>query len=67
MAAALERGMSLSDFESMEIGAIVDFITTYNNLRHVDDDSDDENPGQNKKDKAIIRRATQEDWDAFSS
>lgn len=64
MTAAFERGMSSSDFEEMEIGAIVDYIVTYNNLRF---DDNGETRSDEKSDKPVIRRATQDDWNAFSS
>ena len=35
---AVSRGLSLQDFDNMEIGEIVDFCITYNNLNYGDDD-----------------------------
>lgn len=62
MTAAFERGMTSSDFEEMEIGAIVDYIITYNNLHF-----SGEEQSNNNSNKPVIRKATQEDWDRFSS
>ena len=57
MAAALQRGLSLSDFEDMDIGGIVDYVVTYNNAYFTDED----NSNTNKS----VRKATQEDFDNF--
>lgn len=53
MVRALERGLSLSDFEVMTIGMIIDYIITYNNLNI------------NEDEKNEVREATQADFDAF--
>jgi len=53
MVRALERGLTLSDFEIMTVGMIVGYITTYNNL-NLSDGKEDE-----------VRQATQADFDAF--
>ena len=52
MLRALERGLSLSDFDYMTVGMIIDFIVTYNNDRIED---------QEEK----SRQATQDDFDRF--
>ena len=52
MLRALERGLSLSDFDYMTVGMIIDFIVTYNNERIED---------QEEK----SRQATQDDFDRF--
>ena len=57
MAAALQRGLSLSDFEDMDIGGIVDYVVTYNNAYFTDED----NSNTNKS----VRKATQKDFDNF--
>lgn len=54
MVRAIERGLSLVDFENMTVGMILDYIITYNNLNIKADDEEDE-----------IREATQEDFDKF--
>lgn len=51
MAGAISRGLSLSDFNDLTIGQIVDYCITYN-------ESD-----QNQEEKVI--KATQEDYDNF--
>jgi hypothetical protein len=56
MVKALERGLSLSDFEHLTVGFIVGYIATYNNLY---DETEEE-----KADRAE-REATQSDYDAF--
>ena len=52
MLRALERGLSLSDFDYMTVGMIIDFIVTYNNERIEDQE---EEP----------RQASQDDFDRF--
>lgn len=54
MVRALERGLTLSDFEIMTVGMIVGYITTYNNLNLSDEEKEDE-----------VRMATQGDFDKF--
>jgi len=54
MIRALERGLSLRDFEDMTPGMIVDYIITYNNDRLDQEDMEDE-----------YRPATQADYDRF--
>ena len=62
---ALDRGLTLSDFKMMTVGGIIDYIITYNNLHFSSEDS--KNLGSSKdSNNAVIRRATQEDWDQFS-
>ena len=56
MLRAIERGLTLRDFEELTLGMIIGFITTYNNER-LDSDGDD------KKD--TVRRAGQADFDKF--
>lgn len=56
MAAALQRGLSLNDFNDMSIGALVDYVITYNNAYTTNEDG---------KSKGIVRKATQEDIDNF--
>jgi hypothetical protein len=52
---ALERGLTLRDFEDLTFGMILGFITTYNN-EHLDDDDEKEE---------VIREANQADFDLF--
>lgn len=54
MLRAIERGLTLSDFEVMTPGMIIGFIITYNNFKL--DDEDDEND---------VRTASQKDFDNF--
>ena len=54
MLRALERGLTLRDFEHLTLGMIIGFITTYNN----------EQLGDDKK-EADARPATQADFDSF--
>lgn len=54
MVRALERGLTLSDFENLTVGMIVDYLTTYNNLNLSEEEKQDE-----------VRMATQADFDAF--
>lgn len=50
MLRAIERGLSLNDFNELTVGMILGYITTYNN----------ENNQENN-----IRMANQNDYDAF--
>ena len=52
MLRALERGLSLSDFDYMTVGMIIDFIVAYNNERIEDQEEES-------------RQATQDDFDRF--
>jgi len=52
MVRAIERGLSLCDFENMTIGMILDYIATYNNLN-------------SSEEKEEIREASQSDFDAW--
>jgi len=54
MLRALERGLTLRDFEHLTLGMIIGFITTYNNERL----------GEDEKEESV-RKATQEDFDCF--
>lgn len=54
MVRALERGLTLRDFEDLTVGMIIDYIITYNNLNVNEDEEEDE-----------VREATQADFDAF--
>lgn len=47
---ALERGISLSDFENLTIGMIMDILITFNNENYIDED---------------IRDASQQDFDSW--
>ena len=55
MLRALERGLTLRDFEDLTLGMILDFIITYNNEKL---DSKDEGEDE-------VRIATQADFDRF--
>ena len=52
MAGAIARGLSLSDFEKMTIGQVVDYVITYNEIHEEKQESGD-------------RKATQQDFDNF--
>lgn len=54
MLRALERGLTLSDFENMTVGMIMDFVITYNNWK-LDDGEEHEG----------ITVASQADFDSF--
>ena len=49
---AIERGLSLRDFDNMTVGMIIDLIITYNNLNNKDDEEE-------------VREANQNDFDNF--
>ena len=53
------RGLPLSAFDDMEVGAIADFVITCNNAQSGD-------PKEGKKKNNGVRRATQADWDKFA-
>ena len=55
MAAALQRGLTLNDFKELNVGAIVDYVITYNNTYA---ESEYENSDDSKK-------ATQQDFNNF--
>ena len=54
MLGALERGLSLRDFEHLTPGMLLDYIITYNNERLNDADGDT---------RETVRQATQVDFD----
>ena len=54
MLRAIERGLTLRDFEDLTLGMITGFITTYNNERLGEDEKEDS-----------VRRATQADFDRW--
>ena len=51
---AVERGLSLSDFDEMTVGMIIDFIVTYNNENLTEEEKEEE-----------MRSATQADFDRW--
>lgn len=51
IARALERGITLSDFDNLTIGMIMDIIITYNNENNFEDED--------------AREATQQDFDSW--
>ncbi len=53
MVRALERGLSLRDFDILTVGMIIDYIVEYDNLLS---DEEDEEP---------VRMANQLDFDSF--
>lgn len=53
MVRALERGLTLADFEMMTLGMITGYIVTYNDCMHPEKEIETE------------REATQEDYDRF--
>lgn len=56
MLRALERGLSLSDFDTLTVGMLTDFIIAYNN-----ESPDDENNTA----EDVTRMADQSDFDRF--
>lgn len=59
MIRALEKGLTLRDFEDLTLGMLLDYIITYNNEHF----SDDENDTLGKT--SGTRMATQADFDRF--
>ncbi len=53
MLRAIERGLTLSDFNELTLGMILGYITTYNNER-LDEDEEE-----------TVKKATQDDFDRF--
>jgi hypothetical protein len=51
---AIERGLTLRDFEDLTLGMIIGFIVTYNNERLEEDEKEDG-----------VRMATQADFDRW--
>jgi len=54
MLRAIERGLTLRDFEDLTFGMITGFIATYNNERLTDEDRED-----------TVRQAGQAEFDRF--
>jgi len=54
MLRALERGLTLRDFEYLTLGMILGYVVTYNN-EHLDDNEKED----------TVRQATQVDFDRF--
>jgi len=54
MLRALERGLTLRDFEDLTLGMILDYVITYNN-EHLDDNEKED----------TVRMATQADFDRW--
>jgi len=54
MLRALERGITLRDFEHLTLGMILGYVVTYNN-EHLDDNEKED----------TVRTATQADFDRF--
>ena len=54
MLRAIERGLTLRDFEHLTLGMILGYVVTYNN-EHLDDNEKED----------TVRTATQADFDAF--
>lgn len=54
MLRAIERGLTLRDFEDLTLGMIIGFITTHNNERLEEDEKEDS-----------VRTATQADFDRW--
>jgi hypothetical protein len=61
MLRALERGLTLRDFEDLTLGMILGYVVTYNN-EHLDDNESCRLP-MTKED--TVRQATQADFDRF--
>ena len=62
MNGAILRGLPLSAFDDMEVGAIADYVITCNNAEN----SRDDRRKEGKKKNNTVRRATQADWDKFA-
>jgi len=56
MLRALERGLTLRDFEMLTMGAIIDYIAAYNDENAV---------GSRQTASARSRQASQQDYDQF--
>jgi hypothetical protein len=54
MLRAIERGLTLRDFEELTLGMILGYVVTYNN-EHLDDNEKED----------TVRQATQVDFDRF--
>ena len=61
MNGAILRGLPLSAFDNMEVGAIADYVITCNNAEASRDERQKEGTKKNGR-----RKATQADWDRFS-
>ena len=57
MIGALSRGLTLSDFDNINVGQIIDYAITYNKQNKPKD--------ENLDDKETVKNATQEDIDRF--
>ncbi len=60
MLRAIERGLTLRDFEHLTLGMILGYVVTYNN-EHFDDN---ESVASSTKEDTV-RQATQADFDRF--
>lgn len=40
--AAIMRGLTISDFEKMTLGQVIDYVITYNNIHDKEDDDNEE-------------------------
>ena len=58
ISAALERGLTLADFQQLTMGQVVDYIITYNNMHEASEDSE-------KGQEEIVYEANQRDFDSF--
>ena len=47
---ALERGITLSDFDNLTIGMIMDILITFNNENYAEDETDIRDAGQSDYD-----------------
>lgn len=54
MVRAIERGLTLQDFEELTTGGILDYIITYNNVNST-----------SEKEEETVREAGQTDFDRF--
>ena len=57
MISAVDRGLTPSDVNQMDIGHILDYCILYNEMHDLG--------GDGEKEKTKKRKATQADWDAF--
>lgn len=54
MTAGLSRGLTLSDFDNLTLGQVIDYIIVYDNQNMTEEDKENE-----------VRMATQADFDKF--
>lgn len=63
--AAIDRGLTIDAIRSMELGQIVDYCLTWNEIHDESDDDSARSKPSSKRKEVKKRKATQADWDAF--